>query len=96
MIAGIDLGTTNSLIRLWRNGEPVLISNSLGESLTPSAVRIDEDGKILVGAAARERLSSHPARSAASFKRLMGTNRESSSAQRFFAPRSFPLSSCAR
>lgn len=32
MIVGIDLGTTNSLIAVWHNGEPRLIPNSLGSS----------------------------------------------------------------
>ena len=38
MIVGIDLGTTNSLIGIWRDGAPVLIPNALGHALTPSAV----------------------------------------------------------
>lgn len=42
--------------------------------LTPSAVSIGADGDTLVGQAARDRLSSQPDRSAASFKRAMGTN----------------------
>lgn len=72
-ILGIDLGTTNSLAAIWRNGKSALIPNSFGEYLTPSAVSIDDDGTILVGRIAKERLISHPDRSAASFKRHMGT-----------------------
>jgi molecular chaperone HscC len=75
MIVGIDLGTTNSLIAVWQNGEPRLIPNSLGDFLTPSCVSIDEDGSILTGKAARERLQTHPTHSAAVFKRHMGTNK---------------------
>lgn len=74
MIVGIDLGTTNSLIAVWQNGEPRLIPNSLGEFLTPSCVSVDEDGSILIGKAARERLQTHPTQSAAVFKRHMGSN----------------------
>lgn len=74
-IIGIDLGTTNSLAAVWRNGKSELIPNSLGEYLTPSVVSVDDDGSILVGAAARDRLISHPDRTAAGFKRSMGTNR---------------------
>src|SRR5262249_28279429 len=69
----IDLGTTNSLAAIWRDGRPELIPNSLGEVLTPSCVSIDGDGSILVGKAARERLQTHPDRTAAAFKRYMGT-----------------------
>ncbi|XLZ71597.1 molecular chaperone HscC [Massilia sp. SR12] len=74
MIVGIDLGTTNSLLAVWQNGEPRLIPNSLGEFLTPSCVSVDEDGSILIGKAARERLQTHPTQSAAVFKRHMGSN----------------------
>ena len=74
MIIGIDLGTTNSLVAMWRDGAVVLIPNALGAVLTPSAVSIGEDGAILIGQAARDRLSTRPDRSAASFKRAMGTN----------------------
>ena len=74
-IIGIDLGTTNSLAYVCCDGKPTQIPNPLGQTLTPSVVSIDDDGKILVGAIARERLISHPTASAASFKRYMGTNK---------------------
>ena len=48
-IIGIDLGTTNSLACVCQDGKPVLIPNSLGETLTPSAVSVDENGEICVG-----------------------------------------------
>jgi len=75
MIVGIDLGTTNSLVGVWRDGATVLIPNALGHTLTPSAVGLGEDGAILVGLPARERLPTHPALTAAAFKRYMGTDR---------------------
>ena len=74
-VIGIDLGTTNSLAAVWRNGRSELIPNASGEYLTPSVVSVDEDGSILVGAAARDRLITHPERTAACFKRSMGTSR---------------------
>ena len=74
-IIGIDLGTTNSLASICRDGKAILIPNPLGQSLTPSVVSVDEEGKICVGAVARERLISHPGDSAASFKRYMGTDK---------------------
>src|SRR5579859_3437715 len=76
MIVGIDLGTTNSLIGVWRDGVPTLIPNALGSVLTPSAVGLDSHGDVIVGLAARERLPGFPDRTVASFKRYMGTNRE--------------------
>lgn len=73
-IIGIDLGTTNSLAAYFSNDGPVLIPNSLGVFLTPSAVGLDEQGQLLVGQAAKDRLVSHPERTVARFKRHMGTD----------------------
>lgn len=75
MMIGIDLGTTNSLVAIFRNSQAELIPNALGEMLTPSVVSLNESGTILVGRAARDRLVSHPEASAANFKRYMGTSR---------------------
>jgi molecular chaperone HscC len=75
MIVGIDLGTTNSLIAAWIDGAPRLIPNALGAVLTPSCVGIDQDGSVLVGEAARERLQTHPEQTASLFKRYMGSAR---------------------
>jgi molecular chaperone HscC len=73
MIIGIDLGTTNSAAAYWVDGEARLIPNRLGETLTPSAVGLDDDGRLLVGRPARERMASHAGLTATSFKRCMGT-----------------------
>ena len=86
MIVGIDLGTTNSLIAVWENGAARLIPNSLGEVLTPSCVSVDDDGSILVGRAARERLQTHPLLSTAAFKRHMGSDRQIQLGTRSFRP----------
>jgi molecular chaperone HscC len=86
MIVGIDLGTTNSLIAVWQDGAARLIPNRLGDVLTPSCVSIDEDGSILVGRAARDRLQTHPLQSTAAFKRHMGSARAIRLGQRDFRP----------
>lgn len=70
-ILGVDLGTTNSLAVVYKEGKPVLIPNAYGEYVTPSAVSI-LDGKIVVGKLAKERLITHPKCSASLFKRNMG------------------------
>ncbi|NAW88075.1 Hsp70 family protein, partial [Photobacterium halotolerans] len=72
---GIDLGTTNSAIAVWRDGKPELIPNALGSYLTPSVVSIDEKGQLLVGDAARSRLITRPQETAAAFKRFLGTEK---------------------
>ncbi len=76
MIIGIDLGTTNSLTAVWRNGKAELIPNSLGSNLTPSCVSLDADGTMLVGQAAKERLQTHPEASVSVFKRYMGSDKK--------------------
>lgn len=72
-ILGVDLGTTNSLAVVYKEGKPVLIPNAFGEYVTPSAVSI-LDGKIVVGKLAKERLITHPECSASLFKRNMGSD----------------------
>ena len=85
-IIGIDLGTTNSLACVYRNGRAELIPNELGDFKTSSAVSVLEDGTVLVGAAAKERLVSHPESTAASFKIWMGTEKRLNLGIRQFKP----------
>lgn len=76
MLLGIDLGTTNSEIAVFDEGEVKLIPNRLGKYLTPSCVSIDDEGEILVGETAKEYGMTHPLSSARVFKRSMGTEKE--------------------
>lgn len=85
-ILGIDLGTTNSLAAVWRNGRSELIPNAAGGYLTPSVVSVDKDGSVLVGQTAKDRLISHPDRTAARFKRYMGTQKTFQLGDRVFRP----------
>lgn len=73
MILGIDLGTTNSLAAVWRQGKVELIPNQFGEVMTPSVVGLSDDGELIVGKLAKERLMSHPHLTQSQFKRHMGT-----------------------
>ena len=73
-VVGIDLGTTYSLIA-WLDpvtGTPQCIPGPYGSALCPSVVSVDENGKILVGEPARQRLLTHSERTIYSVKRLMG------------------------
>ncbi len=72
-ILGADLGTTNSLAVVYKEGKPVLIPNAFNEYITPSVVSI-LNGKIVVGKLAKERLVTHPEYSASLFKRTMGSD----------------------
>ncbi|MBR0417103.1 MAG: molecular chaperone HscC [Firmicutes bacterium] len=86
MIIGIDLGTTNSLAAVFRDGEAVMIPNRLGEYLTPSVVSIDDEGTVLVGKTAKEYAYLHPLRSASVFKRSMGTSKVYNLGNHKFSP----------
>ena len=85
-IIGIDLGTTNSLVAVFEADGPTLVPNALGEVMTPSAVGYGDDGAVLVGRAARDRLLTHPDLTTARFKRYMGTNHEVKLGKKSFRP----------
>lgn len=83
---GIDLGTSNSVVSYWDGEQTKLIPNRFGKVLTPSVIGVDDDGKILVGEIAKERLISHPQLTAAAFKRFMGTSKQYQLAAHSFSP----------
>jgi molecular chaperone DnaK len=70
-IVGIDLGTTNSEVALVRNGQPVVFAED-GDPILPSFVGLSEDGRLLVGKAARNQWVVAPERTIKSIKRKMG------------------------
>jgi molecular chaperone HscC len=86
MIVGIDLGTSNSAVAIWRDGAPILIPNGLGQVLTPSAVSVDDGGQVTIGMAARDRLITHPQQTAIAFKRYMGSARKTRLGRLIFTP----------
>ncbi len=69
---GIDLGTTNSLAAVVRNGRPVVVRDAGGAALVPSCLSFHPDGTVLVGTAARDRALTDPEHTVFSVKRLMG------------------------
>ncbi len=71
-IIGIDLGTTNSVVAVVENGQPVVIANAEGHRTTPSVVAFGKDGEVLVGAAARRQAVTNPTRTIFSSKRFIG------------------------
>ncbi|MDE6953044.1 MAG: Hsp70 family protein [Erysipelotrichales bacterium] len=73
-IIGIDLGTTNSLVSVFKDGKSILIPNQFGEVLTPSVVSV-ENGKVVVGKIAKERLITHTENTVAAFKVFMGSDK---------------------
>lgn len=76
MILGIDLGTTNSLGAVFRNGQVELVPNAFGDYLTPSVVGMDANGEMVVGKVAKERLITFPDQTVSQFKRFMGSKHD--------------------
>ena len=73
--AGIDLGTTHSLIASVRAGRVQTLPDESGSHLLPSVVRYEENG-ISVGDEAVQAGVIDPANTIASIKRLMGRGKE--------------------
>lgn len=72
LAAGIDLGTTNSLIASVRSGVAETLADEQGEHLLPSAVRYAADGSAQVGRLVRDSAAEDAANTLLSVKRLMG------------------------
>ncbi len=72
LAVGIDLGTTNSVVAIARDGVPAALHDETGKALVPSIVAYPKAGGVLVGDAARAILATEPTRVVSSIKRLMG------------------------
>ena len=72
-ILGIDLGTTNSEVALYRNGRPEMLGDEIGRVILPSVVGVSETGILLIGEEARNQFLLYPERTIRSIKRRMGT-----------------------
>src|SRR5437773_3711990 len=72
LAAGIDLGTTNSLVAAVRNGISVVLNDHGGHALLPSIVRYLRDVGVAVGREAEAELARDPRNTIASVKRFMG------------------------
>src|SRR5690242_649608 len=72
VIVGIDLGTTNSEVAIvGADGQPHVFEED-GDPILPSFVGLSEDGRLLVGKAARNQWVLAPERTIKSIKRKMG------------------------
>ncbi|MDH5181266.1 MAG: Hsp70 family protein, partial [Gammaproteobacteria bacterium] len=71
LAAGIDLGTTNSLVATVRSGLAETIADSDGRHMLPSVVRYMADA-VVVGEAARAAAPTDPLNTISSVKRFMG------------------------
>ncbi|MCF6300595.1 MAG: molecular chaperone DnaK [Proteobacteria bacterium] len=71
-IIGIDLGTTNSCVAIMEGKDIKVIENSEGDRTTPSIVAFTEDGKSIVGQAAKRQAVTNPENTLFAIKRLIG------------------------
>ena len=71
LAAGIDLGTTNSLVATVRSGHAQTLADAQGRHILPSVVRYTRDG-VEVGEVARQAAAGDPLNTIASAKRLIG------------------------
>jgi len=85
VIIGIDLGTTNSEVAVVENGQPRVLAED-GDPILPSVVGLADDGRLLVGRAARNQWVLAPDRTVKSVKRKMGQDVKVSLGDQQFAP----------
>jgi len=71
LAAGIDLGTTNSLVATVRSGRAETLPDADGRHLLPSVVRYAPEG-VIVGEAAKAAAAEDPLNTVVSVKRFMG------------------------
>lgn len=69
---GIDLGTTNSCVAIFENGQTKVIENNEGARTTPSIVAYVKNNKKLVGQVAKNQRISNPKNTLFAIKRLIG------------------------
>ncbi len=75
MILGIDLGTSNSMAAVYKDGETILVQSRTGNYQIPSVVSMDEDGVFYTGDLAKERKLNYPEYTVDMFKRSMGSEK---------------------
>jgi molecular chaperone DnaK len=85
-IVGIDLGTTNSEIAIYRNGRPEVLADARGRFILPSVVALSEAGELLVGEEARNQFLLYPERTIRSIKRRMGSDDKVRLGERDYTP----------
>lgn len=100
LVIGIDLGTTNSEVAAYLDGQVRVLGPDGG--ILPSCVGLTPAGDLLVGHEARRQQLLYPERTVRSIKRKMGTDETVTLGDRAFSPQEISafilreLAACAR
>src|SRR5450432_1112830 len=81
-VIGIDLGTTNTVVSVVRDGHASALVDEAQQVLIPSVVSFHPNGNVLVGRAAKERRSVDASSTIYSIKRLIGRSWDSEEVRR--------------
>jgi endoplasmic reticulum chaperone BiP len=81
-VIGIDLGTTFSVVSIFRQGAVEIITNDQGNRITPSVVAFTPEGERLIGEAAKNQGTLNPENTVFDVKRLIGRKFDSKEVQR--------------
>lgn len=73
VILGIDLGTTNSAMAVYKDGKAEIVVNDLDQRTTPSVYQVKPNGEEIIGSAAKKGAATFPKNTVLEVKRLMGT-----------------------
>ncbi|HEY4103602.1 MAG TPA: Hsp70 family protein, partial [Polyangiaceae bacterium] len=81
-VIGIDLGTTNTVVSVVRDGQASALTDDAGQTLIPSVVSFHPNGNVLVGRSAKERRIVDAQSTIYSIKRLIGRSWDSEEVRR--------------
>jgi molecular chaperone DnaK len=88
---GIDLGTTNTVVAVVKDGVATTLTDSEGSKLIPSVVAFHPNGTVQVGTSALERRIIDPENTVYSVKRLIGRSFDSNEVKQHRARYPFDL-----
>ena len=94
LAAGIDLGTTNSLVAAVKSGSAVCLTDEQGRATLPSVVRYCEDARVEVGHDALKAQKIDPVNTISSAKRLIGRTLADLKADNHYFPYRFGNNEC--
>jgi molecular chaperone DnaK len=95
IVVGIDLGTSNSVISVVLEGQPLVIPDAQGRRIHPSIVHFMADGRTIIGNDAKPYRLTDPTHTVFSAKRLIGRPHDSPEIRMLSGFFPFPLAAAA-